>query len=106
MNVHSLPIPEFQRSLELSSAALSQVGFALVIGPQGRVYSVASIISDRHLTETESDYLQANRTGILFALGLQCLRLALYPTLVRAKAFLRIGLLFRKEGLSLHSGNT
>jgi len=104
--MHSPPIPECQRRLELSSAALSQVGFALLIAPQGRVYSVASTISDRHLTETESDYLQENRTGILFALGLQCLRLALNPTMVRAKAFLRIGLLFRKEGLSRHSGNT
>jgi hypothetical protein len=72
-----------------SAAVPSQVGLALLRGPQGRVYAVASQLSDRSQTEAEMDYQTANRSKILFALALACLRLALHPSVARAKAFFR-----------------
>ena len=90
MNVHdAAAIKERQIPSPQSAAVPLQVGLALLRGPQGRVYAVASQLSDRSQTEAEMDYQRENRSKILFALALACLRLALHPSVERAKAFFR-----------------
>ena len=72
-------------------AALSRVGFAVLVGPQGHLYSVAWLgPNPRGPDIADLEYLRSFRPSILFALGVQCLRLALATILERATIFRRI----------------
>ena len=90
VNVNTASFKQYPTVLAQSPETLSQVGLALLCGPQGRVYSVASIIRDQCENTLEMEYLRANRTKILFALGLQFLKLALQSIAQRAKESLHI----------------
>ena len=55
-------------------AALSRAGFAILVGPQGHLYSVAWLGPNPHGPDTaDLEYLRSSRPSILFALGIQCL---------------------------------
>jgi hypothetical protein len=74
----------------LYPAALSRVGFAILRGPQGYLYSVALLVPDQRQHSAAMAWLDESRPSILFVLGIKCLWSALRATLARARAFFRI----------------
>jgi hypothetical protein len=91
MNIQAnTAIKECHPASKQSADSPPQLPLALLCGPQGGVYSVALIVSDRSQIEAQRAYLRANWTKILFALGLACLKTALLSSLLRAKGIHRI----------------
>lgn len=68
--------------------SVSRRALALLIGPQGRLYSLAFLKPD-HIDPTTEQDEELSRQYQLFVLGLRCLELALAATLLQAKTYLR-----------------
>src|SRR5208337_1313007 len=67
-------VSEYRLPAQISPVAQSRLGFVILIGPLGHLYSVDLIIPDHSFCKQDArTYLAENRSGILFSLAARCL---------------------------------